>query len=70
MNDLLKYAESRIEELNLGADGPLGTEFVVAYDDAGPGRVRISDGCGEAVCTSRKEVDTELQGWVDWINEN
>lgn len=67
--ELVKYAEQQIAELNLGADGTLGTEFVVAYDDVGAGKVRISDGHGEGVCSSQEEVDSALQAWVDWINE-
>jgi hypothetical protein len=63
------YAEERIEALGLGDGGPLGTEFVVAYDDAGEGAVRISDGHGEEVCTSRAAVDAALKAWADWIAE-
>lgn len=66
---LLTYAEEQIKELNLGPNGPLGTEFVVAYDDAGPCRVRISDGHGEEICDSETTVDSALQSWVDWIKE-
>lgn len=66
---LVAYAERRIEELGLGDGGPLGTEFVVAYDDAGPGAVRVSDGHGAEVCRSEAEVDASLQAWVDWVNE-
>jgi hypothetical protein len=67
---LAEYAAERIEALGLGENGPLGTEFVVAYDDAGPNRVRISDGHAEEICNSRDAVNEALQGWVDWINED
>ena len=67
---LVKYAEQQIEELNLGANGPLGTEFVCAYDDAGEGKVRISDGHGEEICDSPEAIDAALQAWVDWIEED
>lgn len=66
---LVKYAEQKIAELGLGDGGSLGTEFVCVYDDAGPGKVRISDGHGEAVCSSTDEIDSELQEWCDWIAE-
>jgi hypothetical protein len=67
---LAEYAAQRIEALGLGENGSLGTEFVVAYDDAGPNRVRISDGHHTDICGSREAVDASLQGWVDWINED
>lgn len=66
---LKRYAEEQIEALGLGHGGELGTEFVVAYDDAGPGKVRISDGHGQDICDSEAEVDASLQAWVDWIAE-
>lgn len=67
--ELMAYAETKIESLGLGPSGPLGTEFVVAYDDAGEDAVRISDGHGESTCSSREQVDLALQSWVDWIGE-
>ncbi len=67
---LAAYAEERIEALDLGDGGPLGTEFVVAYDDAGDGRVRISDGHAEEVCDSKESVDAALKGWADWVAED
>ncbi len=68
--ELVAYAEAQIKALHLGHGGPLGTEFVVAYDDAGPGKVRISDGHGAEVCASREAVDAALSAWADWIAED
>ena len=67
---LVRYAEEKISKLNLGDGGPLGTEFVCAYDDADEGKVRISDGHGEEICDSEESIDAALQAWVDWIDED
>jgi hypothetical protein len=68
--NLVDYATQRIVDLNLDETGPLGTESVVAYDDADEGKVRISDGHYEVICATNEEVDQQLQVWVDWIDED
>ncbi len=67
--ELKRYADAQIERLDLGDGGPLGTEFVVCYDDGAPGQVRIDDGQHADLCHTRREILKSLQGWRDWITE-
>lgn len=69
--DLIVYADKEIARLNLGPYGLLGTEFVVAYDGAGYGAIRLSDGQGlDVICKTTDEVDAELKVMHDWANED
>jgi hypothetical protein len=68
--ELLTYAESRIAELGLG-DTPTNCHGVAAYDDAGPGAVRLSDGTGlDAVCRTTDAIDAELAAVAAWYAES
>ena len=67
--DLTEYANKRIVELGLGAGGKLGTEFVVAYNDAGPGFTRLSDGHVSDECDSVESIEESLLEWREWADE-
>lgn len=61
---LKTYAEQRIELLRLGPSGPLGINYVLAYDDTDPSTIHLSDGLTDTTCHSPDEIDHALQLWI------
>ena len=67
---LKAHAEKEIKRLKLG-DSPTNCHGVVAYDDAGDGAIRLSDGTGlNEVCRTIKEIDGHLGAMADWYAES
>ncbi len=67
--ELLAYADAEIKRLGLG-DSPTNCHGVAAYDDAGEGAVRLSDGVElDVTCRTTDEIDTELAEMAAWYAE-